>query len=98
LGLMALHGAAFWQVPRTAVTFALVSGTLGVFIILGVSYSMAAIGVTAGFAALILGQMVISTAADTTGWGGIEPIPLSLSRIAGLALLLVAVVLLLPRR
>ncbi len=98
LALLALRGAAWWQVPGTAVTYALISGTLGVFIILGVSFSLSATGVTAGIAALIFGQMIISTIADTTGWGGVKPIPLSLSRVAGLVLLLVAVMLLLPRR
>jgi uncharacterized membrane protein YdcZ (DUF606 family) len=53
--------------------------------------------VTAGVAAIILGQLLVSVIVDTIGWGGAEPIPLSLRHIVGLAIMAIAVYLLLPR-
>jgi len=73
------------------------SGALGILIITGVAYSINLAGVTAGVAAMFLGQMVISAIADTMGWGGAEPIPLDLRRIIGLISMGISVFLLLPR-
>jgi bacterial/archaeal transporter family-2 protein len=83
---------------RNAVEMILISGALGIIIIMGISYSINLAGVTAGVAAVFLGQMVLSTIADTSGWGGVEPIPLDLRRIAGLVIMLFAVFLLLPKK
>ena len=85
------------KVTPTAIWMLLAAGLLGVGIIMGVSFSLPKIGVTAGIATLILGQLLVSIIVDTTGWGGAEPIPLSISRIAGLFVMGLAVYLLLPR-
>ena len=98
LGLILNQGSAAWRLPRTAAIMLVVAGALGLLIITGVAFSLQRIGVTAGVAALILGQLFVSVIVDTTGWGGAEPIPLSLRRIAGLAVMALAVYLLLPRR
>jgi uncharacterized membrane protein YdcZ (DUF606 family) len=83
---------------RKAVEMILVSGALGIIIIMGISYSINLAGVTAGVAAVFLGQMVLSTIADTSGWGGVDPIPLDFRRIAGLIVMVFAVFLLLPKK
>ena len=76
----------------------ILSSALGILIITGVAYSINLAGVTAGLAAMFLGQMVISAFADTMGWGGIEPIPLDFRRIIGLIIMSLSVFLLLPRK
>jgi uncharacterized membrane protein YdcZ (DUF606 family) len=76
----------------------LISGALGIIIITGIAFSICLAGVTAGVAAIFLGQMVLSTIADSMGWGGVEPIPLDPRRIIGLVIMGISVVLLLPRR
>ena len=73
------------------------SGVLGVFIIMGVAFALQQTGVTAGLATIILGQLLVSTVVDATGWGGAVPIPFSLQRVFGLLVMALAVYLLLPR-
>ena len=85
------------DIPSRAVLLMFLSGLFGVFIIMGISFSFQRTGVTAGSASVILGQLLISTIVDTTGWGGVEPIPLDFSRILGLVVMGIAVYLLLPR-
>lgn len=85
------------DIPSRAVLLTFLAGFFGVFIIMGISFSFQRTGVTAGSASVILGQLFISTIVDTTGWGGAEPIPLSLNRILGLLVMAIAVYLLLPR-
>ncbi len=92
------QGAEAWQVPGRALSMLILGGALGVVIIMGVSFSIQRTGVTAGIAALILGQLLVSTIVDATGWGGAEPIPLSGQRILGLVVMAFAVYLLLPRK
>ena len=86
--------------PLTQNTFViiLISGALGIIIITGIAFSINLAGVTAGVAAIFLGQMVLSTIVDTMGWGGVETIPLDPRRIIGLIIMGISVVLLLPRK
>jgi transporter family-2 protein len=88
---------AILQPPRAAFIMLLVAGALGLIIITGISFSFQRVGVAAGLASLILGQLVISIIADTTGFGGVEMIPLTPSRVVGAFVMLAAVYLMLPR-
>ena len=54
-------------------------------------------GVTAGTAAIILGQLMISTIVDAVGLSGNDPIPITWQRVAGLLVMSLAVFLLLPQ-
>ncbi|MDO9546076.1 MAG: DMT family transporter [Pelolinea sp.] len=83
---------------KKVIEMIVISGALGIIIIIGVSYSINLAGVTAGVAAIFLGQMFLSLIADTSGWGGAVPIPLDLRRIVGLILMSLSVFLLLPRK
>jgi len=83
---------------KNALGMILISGALGIIIITGIAYSINLAGVTAGVAAILLGQMVLSVIIDTMGWGGLDPIPLDARRIIGLVIMGISVVLLLPRK
>jgi len=81
---------------RSTLLIILGSGALGILIITGISYSINLAGVTAGVAAVFLGQMVLSVIVDTMGWGGADPIPLDARRMIGLVIMSISVYLLLP--
>ena len=87
-----------WEIPpRQALIMLLSSGALGVFIIMGISFSLRYTGVVAGLGSVILGQMLISSIVDATGWLGLQRIPFTWQRGAGLLLLAAAIYMLLPR-
>lgn len=88
-----------WRnIPQATIGTLLFSGGLGILIVIGVSFSLWFTGVTAGTAAIILGQLLVSTIVDATGFSGQAPIPLSWQRVAGLLVMGVAVFLLLPKK
>lgn len=84
-------------IPMQTLSMIFLSGALGIAIIMGIAFSINLAGVAAGSAAVFLGQMFLSVIADTMGWGGAQPIPLDLRRIAGLLILAIGVYLILPR-
>jgi uncharacterized membrane protein YdcZ (DUF606 family) len=92
------HNLEWRNLPQPTVWMLLFSGGLGVLIVIGVSFSLRYTGVTAGTAAIILGQLLISTIVDATGLSGQAPIPITWQRVAGLFVMAVAVFLLLPRK
>ena len=98
LGVSALRGFDSVRITQAAFGMVLVSGLLGILIIMGVSFSIARAGVAAGLAAIIWGQMTFGILADTFGWGGMAPISLDLRRIVGLLVMVVAILLLMPRQ
>jgi len=73
------------------------AGALGLAIIAGAAYALPRIGIAAGLATIILGQMVVALVVDTLGWGGAPPVPLRFERLAGLGALLIGTWLILPR-
>lgn len=91
------EGPEIWRVPLPLIGATAISGVLGILIITGVSFSLQRAGVAAGLAGVILGQLLLSTVIDSIGLGGADPIPLTLSRIAGLILSGFGVYLMLPK-
>ncbi len=88
-----------WRNMPQATTWTLLfSGGLGILIVIGVSFSLRYTGVTAGTAAIILGQLFVSTIVDATGLSGQTPIPVDWRRIVGLLVMGLAVFLLVPRK
>jgi transporter family-2 protein len=85
------------NLPKPAMLLMLVSGTMALVIIMGVSFSLSQAGVAAGLAAIILGQMVVSLFVDSAGLGGTQPIPITMVRVAGLLVVALGVYMLLPR-
>ena len=97
LALFVLNKGISLNVPRQTVILLAISGTIGILVVTGAAFAVPRLGVTAAVAAIILGQMLISTLVDSSGWFGMNIIPLDLKRIAGLIVLAVGVYLLLPR-
>ena len=95
--LVVSQGRSSWQLPSPAVIMLIVSGSLGILIITGVSFSLQRTGVAAGLATIILGQLVISGIVDTRGIGDVEPIPLTFQRVLGFAVMILGVYLLMPK-
>jgi transporter family-2 protein len=95
--LLARQGRAILQLPGPTLVMLIMAGALGIAIITGIAFSFQRIGVAAGLASLILGQIVISIIVDASGFGGVEAIPLTPSRAAGVVIMLAAVYLMLPR-
>jgi len=91
------EGPEVWKVPPVVIGVTALSGMLGVLIITGISFSLQRAGVAAGLASVILGQLVISFLVDSLGIGGVEPIPISATRILGILVSGFGVYLLLPK-
>ncbi len=88
-----------WRnLPQATTWTLLFSGGLGILIVIGVSFSLRYTGVTAGTAAIILGQLLVSTIVDATGLSGQAPIPINWQRVAGLLVMGLAIFLLVPRK
>jgi bacterial/archaeal transporter family-2 protein len=81
---------------RSSLWYGVGAGVLGIVILASISYVVQRVGVTAGLAGVILGQLLVAFLIDTFGWGG-APIPIETRRVAGLLLLGVAIYLVLPR-
>ncbi|HQF61159.1 MAG TPA: DMT family transporter [Anaerolineaceae bacterium] len=96
--LIFVNSKTYTKAPPQAWLMLAIAGALGIVIITGVSFSLQRAGVAAGLGTIILGQMVVSVIADARGWGGADPIPVTLPRILGLLLLAAGVFLLLPKR
>ena len=97
LGLLLLQGRSTWDLSSPVIIMLIVSGSLGILIITGVSFSLQRTGVAAGLATIILGQLLVSAIVDSRGLGGVDPIPLTLQRVLGFLTMVVAVFLLIPR-
>lgn len=68
-------------------------GLLGAYFVWANVSSVGFLGVVTLFAALVLGQMVMSLVLDATGAFGVAKEPISWSRIAGISMVLFGVVL-----
>jgi len=84
-------------ITRPAVLIVAAAGALGLGIIAGIAFALPKIGIAAGLATIIFGQMLVAVVVDTQGWGGAPPIPLRLERLVGLGFLVVGAWLILPR-
>lgn len=83
-GLRGMQSAPLW---------AYLGGALGVTFVLGSIVAIPQVGVVVVICAAILGQMVGSYLADTYGWFGVERVPFSPVRLAGVVLMLCGVLL-----
>jgi transporter family-2 protein len=83
-GLRGMLAAPLW---------AYFGGALGVSFVLGSIVAIPKVGVVVVICAAILGQMVGSYLSDTFGWFGVERVPFNPVRLAGMALLVVGVLL-----
>ena len=90
--------AVFSNIQASTLGIIVMSGLLGVGIITGIAYALPKIGVAAGLAAIIAGQMVVALVVDTLGLTGGQPIPLNWSRIVGIVLLALGTWAILPKK
>jgi uncharacterized membrane protein YdcZ (DUF606 family) len=98
LGLSTFVSPEYKTITWSAFVITLISGALGIIIIMGISFSISRAGVAAGLSAVILGQFLFGVIADSAGLGGTQPIPLDLRRVIGLAVMALSVFLLLPKK
>jgi uncharacterized membrane protein YdcZ (DUF606 family) len=94
LGVLVLQGRAQWNIPRNTLVLAVIAVAIGIAIIIGVAASFQRMGIAAGFATVFLGQMLVGVVIDMLGGSGGQPIPLDLRRVAGLIVLVLAIMLL----
>jgi bacterial/archaeal transporter family-2 protein len=83
-GLRGMQSAPLW---------AYLGGSLGVSFVLGSIIAIPQVGVVVVICAAILGQMAGSYLADTLGWFGVERVPFSPVRLAGIVLLVLGVLM-----
>ena len=84
-----------WGAILKATPLLFTSAILGIGTLTGIAFSVSRIGVAAGLASIILGQMVMAVVIDMSGWAT-DRVPVSLGRITGLLLMGLATWLLLP--
>lgn len=90
-------GAEFSAIQSSTLKIIIVSGLLGIGIIAGISFSLPKIGIAVGLSTIIAAQMLVAVAVDTFGLTGGQPVPLSWTRIGGLALLMLGTWIILPK-
>ena len=91
LGVLGIGGNKHWTIPRPTMVFAVISVTLGIFIISGVTLAFQRTGVAAGIATVFMGQMLIGILVDAFGLAGTEAVPIDMRRILGLLIMTVAI-------
>jgi transporter family-2 protein len=89
--------AGLLVMPPATMGILLVAGLLGIGIISGIAYAFPRTGAAAGLAAVIASQILVAIVVDTFGLAGGQPISLSWTRVAGLAVLALGTWLILPR-
>ena len=97
LAVLLRADAQTWKVPGAIIGILALSGTLGIMIITGISFSLQRAGIAAGLATIILGQLALSFLIDSLGIGGVDPIPVSMQRFSGIIVTAIGVYLLLPK-
>jgi transporter family-2 protein len=78
---------------QTAPPWAFLGGVLGIGYVLGNILSIPQLGAVATICSAVLGQMLGSYLVDTLGWFGVNKLPFSSTRLAGIVLLIIGVVL-----
>lgn len=94
LAVLGIGGNKHWSIPRPTLVFAVISVTLGIFIITGVTLAFQRTGVAAGIATVFLGQMLIGILVDSLGLAGGEAVPIDMRRVLGLFIMTIAIVFL----
>lgn len=78
---------------KEAPPFAWTGGAIGALVVLVAAYAVPRIGAAALLAALMVGQLTTAVSMDHFGWAGLAPRPLDIQRVAGLALVVVGVLI-----
>ena len=97
LSLTVVRGSFPIKLSREIILIMAIASVVNIVSISTYTFVLGQIGVSATMTAVILGQISVGAIVDTLGTGGIEPTPLDVRRVAGLAIMGMAVFLLLPR-
>lgn len=90
---LAPEGAA----PGRIMGWVAFAGFLGILIIVGISFSVQGVGVTAGLGAIILSQLLAGLLIDSVGGAGGVAMAINARRLSGVAAMALGVWLLVPR-
>ena len=93
-----LRGRLTWDNTHNILPVSALMGVLVLIAVAGIAYAMPRVGVTAGNMTMVFGQIAVAVLIDTLGVAGYDKVPLTIPRIAGLALMIVGVYLVLPRQ
>lgn len=88
-----LFGRPSFDDAAAAPWWAWIGGLLGALFVTTSILAVPRVGTVATFGAIICGQFIGAVLIDTRGWLGVEPIPLTLSRVLGVGLLIAGVIL-----
>ena len=83
--------------PRVMI-FAIIAGTIGMFIVMGIGFAFSRVGQVSGQSAIIFAQLTVAVVIDALALAGGQPIPLDGRRILGLMVMALGTYLLLPRQ
>lgn len=83
--------------PVQIMSWVAFAGFLGILIIVGISFSVQGVGVTAGLSAVILSQLLVGLLIDSVGGAGGFAVAINFRRLAGVAAMAIGVWLLVPR-
>lgn len=76
---------------RAVPWYALTAGLLGLVIVGSIGYTVPRLGLAVAFTVIVAAQFVVAALVDHFGWLGAEVRPMELSRIAGVAVLILGV-------
>lgn len=94
LGVMAVSGhIATIQNLATAPRWSLLAGVVGLLLVMGTALLIPRIGTAHTVALIVCGQALASLLVDHYGWFGVPVMEISMSRIAGCALLAIGAIL-----
>lgn len=82
-----------FMVLREADWFAYLGGILGVIVVMGSTFLIPRLGITVASSVIIVSQLAFAMVADHYGWFGIRQIPVSLTKMAGLGLMVAGIYL-----
>lgn len=87
-------------VQRAVLIPVTLAGILGILIIVGISFSVTRVGVTAGLAAVIMSQLIAGVVIDRIGIGAAAPAAIAIDarRVLGVIAMAAGVWLLIPRQ
>ena len=70
----------------------LLAGVLGVFIIFTIANGVTLLGASISMSLMVIAQLVFATLVDTFGWFGTEKVPFDSTKLIGLVIMIVGVV------
>lgn len=80
---------AQWSGVSAAPWYVFLGGALGATVVAGITWAVGRAGIAAATTAMLVGQMGVALLADYFGWFGLTRVPITPTRLAGVALILV---------